>query len=147
MALLHHMGITVRDTTEAVAFYRAVDPDVRVTGPLVKRGAAVSATVGVEGAEIWLTFIAFAEGTAVLELAEYRGIPSEPLVPVNSKAGAAHPAVVVPDVAAALGRLAQAGYTPTADPGTATDGPMAGYRYVYVIGPDMLRVELLELPH
>lgn len=146
MTRLHHMGITVSDTDAAVRFYRAV-ADGEIVGPLVKSGPAVDAATGHPGAEIWLTFVGFGDGETVLELAEYRGAGGEPLSPDSNRAGSAHPAIVVPDVAGALARLAELGYAPLSEPKVATEGPMEGYRYVYVLGPDEVRVELLEEPH
>jgi glyoxylase I family protein len=146
MARMHHMGITVSDTDEAVAFYRALAEGESV-GPLVKRGAAVDAITGQPGAEIWLTFVGFADGETVIELADYRGAGGKALRPDTMRVGAAHPAIVVPSVDDALARLALLGYPPLFEPMVGTEGPLEGYRYVYVLGPDDLRVELLQEPH
>lgn len=146
MTRLHHMGITVSDTDAAVRFYRAV-ADGEIVGPLVKSGPAVDAVTGHPGAEIWLTFVGFGDGVTVLELAEYRGAGGEPLSPDSNRAGSTHPAIVVPSVEDALSRLAKLGYAPLSEPQLASAGPLEGYRYVYVLGPDELRVELLEEPH
>lgn len=140
------MGITVSDSAQTVAFYEALT-EVTVTGPLVKSGPVVEAVTGQTGAEIWITFIGFADGDTMLELAEYRGVQAEPVNPVNNRPGATHPAIVVPDIEASIGRLATAGYVATAEPQMATSGPLDGYRYAYVIGPDELRVELLQESH
>lgn len=139
------MGITVSDTEQSIDFYRTLT-DVLVTGPLVKRGPAVDLTVGVVGAELWITFIDFQGGDALVELAEYRGSTDAPLNPVNSLVGAAHPAIVVENISETLTRLSTKGYASTASPQIASSGPLEGYRYVYVIGPDRVRVELLQAP-
>ena len=147
-ARMHHMGITVSDTQATVDFYRLI-AEIEVTGPLVKSGPAVDAVTGRQGAVILITFVAFApfDGRAtVIELAEYRGDPEPPLDPVNSRVGAAHPAIVVPSIEEAAARVSDAGYAVTAAPQIATSGPLEGFRYTYVIGPDRVRVELLEEP-
>jgi len=143
---LHHMGITVSDTAAATAFYLAVTGGT-ATGPLVKRGSAVDAVTGYPGIEVLLTFISLPGGDSVLELAEYRGGSGARLDPDNGTAGAAHPAIVVDDLDATLARLREAGVRATSEPGVATDGPLDGWRYVYLLGPDDVRVELLEAPH
>jgi len=143
---LHHMGITVSDTDAAVAFYRTLTGG-EVIGPLVKRGPAVEAVTGYPGIEILLTFITFDGGESVLELAEYRGGSQARIDPDNGKIGAAHPAIVVDDMDAVLTRMAGLGVRATSSPKVATDGPLEGYRYVYLLGPDDVRVELLEAPH
>lgn len=146
MARLHHMGITVSNTEEAIAFYSSLTCGT-VTGPLVKQGPAVEAVTGYPGAQILITFIAFDGGNSVIELAEYRGTGDQRLIPDNGKAGSAHPAIVVRDIEGEIKRLAANGYAATSAPMVATAGPMEGYRYAYIIGPDDVRVELLEEPH
>ncbi|MCH6231606.1 VOC family protein [Microbacterium sp. CFH 31415] len=143
---LHHMGITVSDTDTAVAFYSALTGG-EVVGPLIKSGPAVEAVTGYPGVHILLTFISFAGGGAVIELAEYRNGSGERIDPDTGKAGSAHPAILVDNIDATLARMAAMGVHATSEPKVATDGPMEGYRYVYLIGPDSVRVELLEAPH
>ncbi len=145
MTRLHHMGITVRDTDTAVAFYRAVTGG-EVIGPLHKRGPAVEAATGQPGAEVVLTFLR-AHDEVFIELVEYRNVANPTIDPNNSFVGAAHAAIVVDDIEASLARLAELGYHPLSSVMTATAGPLDGYRYVYVLGPDDVRTELLEEPH
>ena len=145
MPRLHHIGITVSDTAPATAFYRAAT-DGEVIGPLAKSGPAVEAATGYPGVEILLTFIRLDDGV-FLELAEYRGTDAPRIDPDNGHIGAAHPAIVVPDIEASLDRLAALDYRPLSATMTATAGPIEGYRYVYVLGPDDVRVELLQEPH
>lgn len=145
MPRLHHIGITVSDTVAATAFYRAAT-EGEVIGPLAKSGPAVEAATGYPGVEILLTFIRLADGV-FLELAEYRGADAPRIDADNGHIGAAHPAIVVPDIEASLARLAALGHRPLSQIMTATAGPLEGYRYVYVLGPDDVRVELLQEPH
>ncbi|MCK2025192.1 VOC family protein [Microbacterium sp. SSW1-47] len=145
MPRLHHMGITVSDTAAAAAFYAAATGGT-VTGPLVKSGPAVEAATGRPGAEILLTFVRLDDGV-FLELAEYRGVDAARIDPHNGHIGAAHPAITVPDIAQSLARLAELGHHPLSAVMTATAGPLDGFRYVYVLGPDDVRVELLQEPH
>lgn len=143
---LHHMGITVSNIDAAIEFYRGLTAG-EVVGPLVKSGPAVEAVTGYPGIEVHLAFLSLPGGDAVIELAEYRGGSGERIDPDNGRAGSAHPAIVVDDMDATLERMRARGVRATADPQTATDGPLKGFRYVYLIGPDEVRVELLEAPH
>lgn len=145
MTRLHHIGITVGDTEHAVAFYTAATGGT-VIGPFSKSGPAVEAATGYPGVEVIITFVQM-PGGVFIELAEYRGANAAPLVPDNGRAGSAHPAIVVEDVNESLSRLAKLGHHPLSDTMTATAGPLEGYRYVYVLGPDAVRVELLQEPH
>lgn len=144
MTRLHHIGITVSDSSAATAFYAAATGG-EVIGPLSKSGPAVEAATGYPGVEILLTFIRLADGVFI-ELAEYRGANAPRIDPDNGHIGAAHPALVVDDIEASLARLAELGHRPLSQTMTATAGPIEGHRYVYVLGPDDVRVELLQAP-
>lgn len=140
------MGITVSDMKAALEFYSELTAG-EVFGPIVKSGPAVEAVTGYPGIEVHLAFVSLPGGETVIELAEYRGGSGERIDPDNGKAGSAHPAIVVEDLDAVLDRMHALGVSATSAPGTATDGPLNGFRYVYLIGPDNVRVELLEAPH
>ena len=140
------MGITVSDMQTAIEFYRELT-EGKVVGPIVKSGPAVEAVTGYPGIEVHLAFLSLPGGETVIELAEYRGGSGESIDPDNGKAGSAHPAIVVDDMDATLERMLACGVHATSDPKTATEGPLEGYRYVYLVGPDKVRVELLEAPH
>lgn len=145
MPRIHHIGLTVGDTAAAITFYRALTAG-EVIGPLEKRGPGVEAAVGYPGVVILQTFLTLPDGDAVIELVEYRGGSGARIVPDNGSAGAAHVAITVDDMDDALARVATLGHRAMSAPMTATAGPLEGWRYVYVIGPDEVRVELLEPP-
>jgi catechol 2,3-dioxygenase-like lactoylglutathione lyase family enzyme len=145
MAVLHHMGITVSNIDSASAFYRDVTGGT-IDGPYEKSGPAVDAVTGFTGVTLFLTFINLG-GETVLELAEYRSGSGEAISPETNRPGVAHPAITVIGLESLLERVSDMGYRCTAEPKTATSGPLEGYRYVYVLGPDDLRVEFLEKPH
>ncbi len=145
MPRLHHIGITVSDTVAATAFYRAAT-EGEVIGPLARAGPRSKRRRGIRASRFLLTFIRLADGV-FLELAEYRGADAPRIDPDNGHIGAAHPAIVVPDIEASLARLAALGHRPLSQIMTATPGRSEGYRYVYVLGPDEVRVELLQKPH
>lgn len=145
MTKFHHIGITVSSTDHAVAFYTAISGGTAI-GPLIKSGPAVEAATGYPGVEVVLTFVQLSDGV-FLELAEYRDAGAPRIDPDNGHIGAAHPAIVVDDIEAALARAAELGHSAQSQVMTATAGPMDGWRYVYVLGPDAVRVELLEEPH
>ncbi|MFD4422932.1 VOC family protein [Agromyces sp. NPDC058484] len=140
------MGITVSDMKGAVEFYRGLTGG-EVIGPLEKSGPAVEAATGYPGIVVLLTFLTFPDGDTVIELAEYRNGSGERIDPDNGRIGAAHPAILVDDLDTTLARLAERGTKALSAPMVATAGPLEGYRYVYVLGPDDVRVELLQPPH
>ena len=143
---LHHMGITVSDIDSAAEFYRELTGGEVVRLP-AKSGPAVEAVTGYPGIEVLLAFVSFAGGDSVIELAEYRNGSGEHVDPDNGRAGSAHPAIVVDDLDTVLKSALARGVRATSAPQVATAGPLEGFRYVYLIGPDDVRVELLEEPH
>ncbi len=145
MTRLHHIGITVSDIDEAIDFYREITGG-DVIGPLEKKGPAVEAATGYPGVVVLIAFLSLPGGDTVIELLEYRNSGAEATDPDNGRAGAAHPAIVVDDIDATLARLAARGTTALSKTMTGTSGPLEGYRYVYVLGPERVRVELLEAP-
>lgn len=143
--MLHHIGITVSDSQAAVAFFQAATGG-HVLGPYVKSGSGVDAVTGYTGVEIIQHFVIPEMGTGAIELLEYRGTPQRRIDPDNGNVGAAHPALLVRDMHSSLQRLSGLGFAATSEPQVASSGPIEGYRYAYVIGPDSVRVELLEAP-
>ena len=143
---LQHIGITVSDIDAAIAFYLAVSAG-ELDGPYVKSGPAVEAVTGYVGIQVIQAFVSFPGGDTVIELLEYRNGSGARTDPDNGKSGAAHPAIVVDDMDAVVERAAALGIHATSEAKVATAGPLEGYRYLYLIGPDDVRVELLEAPH
>jgi|SRR5699024_2200758 len=145
MTALHHMGITVSDSDSAVAFYAAVTSGT-VAGPYVRSGPGVDAVTRYPGAQVVQHFVTPSGGGAVIELLEYRGASGNRIDPDNGNIGASHPAFIIKDIAEVLAEAAALGFHPTSEPQTASSGPIEGYQYVYLIGPDDVRVELLQPP-
>ena len=142
---VHHIGITVSDLETAIRFYASLSQG-EVLGPYEKSGPAVEAATGYPGVVVRQAFVRFPDGETVIELLQYRGGSGRSIDPDNGHAGAAHPAIVVADMTAALEAATANGGRAISEPKVATEGPMEGCRYVYVIGPDRVRVELVEPP-
>ncbi|WP_194420651.1 VOC family protein [Microbacterium abyssi] len=145
MSTIHHIGITVSDLASATTFYRTLSGGEAI-GPLIKSGPAVEAATGYPGVEISMTFVR-ASNDVFIELLEYRGADAPRIDPNNGHIGAAHPAIVVDDIEAAIAQATDLGYPPLSATMVAGTGPLKGYRYVYILGPDEVRVELLQAPH
>ncbi|WP_300267645.1 VOC family protein [Microbacterium sp.] len=145
MSRIHHIGITVSDLEAATRFYQTVSGGEAI-GPLIKSGPAVEAATGYAGVEIAISFVCTANGV-FLELLQYRHADAARIDPNNGHIGAAHPAIVVDDIDGAIAAAEQLGHRALSTTMTATAGPLEGYRYVYVLGPDDVRVELLQEPH
>jgi len=142
--MIHHVGITVSDITRSLAFYADLLGG-EVLGPWERRGPRIDEVTGYPGVVVHQAFVRPLDGTAVVELLQYDGGSTVVLDPDNGHVGAAHVALTVTDLDAALARLAASGVARVSDPITCS-APIEGYRAVYVLDPDSVRVELLEPP-
>lgn len=144
MTTIHHVGITVSDMARSLAFYEDLLRGERL-GPYERSGPRIDAVTGYPGVVVRQAFVRAQEGTTVVELLQYDGGSDVVLDPDNGNVGAAHVAITVADLDGTLDRLRAAGTTVLSDPIVASE-PMAGYRVVYVLDPDRVRVELVEPP-
>lgn len=142
--MIHHVGVTVSDMTRSLAFYADLLGG-SVDGPYERRGPRVEAVTGYPGIVVRQAFVTPPDGTAVVELLQYDGGSGVVLDPDHGHTGAAHVAVVVTDLDGLLARLTARGVPAVSAPITLSS-PLAGYRAVYVLDPDRVRVELLEPP-
>lgn len=140
MTGLRHVGIVVSDLKRAVAFYRQVF-DLEPVGRQVERGDYIEQLTGIPGAELeWAKLRG--QGDCLLELLQYRSHPSAP-APDGYRAdrhGCSHVALTVPDIDAALRRLAAYGL-PAPRPLASPDGTV---RVVYARDPEGIILELVE---
>lgn len=147
MSRIHHVGITVGDIDRSLAFYTRLlggDPQ----GPWDRSGPGVDRVTGYPGVVVRQAFVTTDKGgpdATVVELLQYVGGSEVVLDPDNGYAGAAHVALTVADLDAMLVRLRSEGVAVVGEPITCS-APLAGYRAVYVLDPDRVRVELMEPP-
>lgn len=144
MTYLHHVGITVSDIETSLDFYAGLLGGERL-GPYDRSGPGVDEVTGYPGVVVRQAFVHPPDGPAVVELLQYVGGSPVVLDPDNGHVGAAHVALTVGDLDAVLSRLRENGVEVLSAP-IVCAAPMAGYRAVYVLDPDRVRVELLELP-
>lgn len=135
---MHHIGITVPNIEEGIAFFKAVfgAVDVFRTGPFdvdshfmqYKLGASPTSHIRD------LVFLRCGRGTSV-ELFEYSG--EDPKAPMkrSSEIGGMHLCFEVEDVFASAERLKAQGVEMLEGPNMVTDGPLAGFNWIYFRSP------------
>lgn len=147
MGRIHHIGITVGDIDRSLAFYtRLLDGEPQ--GPWDRSGPGIDRVTGHPGVVVRQAFVEVGAGSpeeTVVELLQYVGGSEVVLDPDNGYVGAAHVALTVADLDATLARLRSDGVEVIGEP-IVCSVPLAGYRAVYVLDPDRVRVELLEPP-
>lgn len=146
---LNHVSITVADAGEALRFWQGLlGLEVGASGEM--RHPHLDEIVGFHPTRVRFAELAI-PGGGMLELFEYvqpRGVAQRDR---TCDPGSMHLCVEVEGLDALVEALREAGYSSrSARPATVPDedrfGDWAGYRSIYVLGPDGVTVELVEPP-
>jgi catechol 2,3-dioxygenase-like lactoylglutathione lyase family enzyme len=141
---VNHIGVTVRDLDETVAWVREMfdlEPVFFVTGA----GAEVDASVQLEDASISCAFFMF--GNLGVEFLEYSNPRGRDFDLRNCDVGAIHVCFGVDDLQATYERLEAKGVEFNSEtPFTIDDGPLAGTTYAYFRDPHGIQFELFQVP-
>lgn len=135
---MHHIGITVPDIEEGIAFFKTIFGAVEVfrTGPFDVDDAFMQRKLGTPPHTRIrdLVFLRCGDSTNV-ELFEYTGEDSSARPRRNSEIGGTHLCFEVEDVFASAERLTAQGIELLEGPNTVTEGPLAGFSWVYFNSP------------
>ncbi len=135
---MHHIGITVPNIEEGIAFFKAVFGAIEVfrTGPFDVDEAFMQRRLGA-GPHTRIRDLAFlrcGKGPSV-ELFEYSGEDSAAHPKRVSEVGGMHLCFEVEDVFASAERLKAHGIKFLEGPNVAEDGPLAGFKWIYFKTP------------
>ncbi len=135
---MHHIGITVPDIEEGIAFFKKIFGAIEVfrTGPFDvddgfmkgKLGAAPHSRIKD------LAFLRCGNGTSV-ELFEYSGEDKKAAQKRSSEVGGSHICFEVEDVVASAERLKSLGVEMLDGPNLVDAGPLEGFHWVYFRAP------------
>ncbi len=101
---------------------------------------------GVDDPSVKTAIVRAPSGYAV-ELLQYSKGRQNGAVPSSAGAiGAAHLALTVKDIHAAIGRVEEAGWKAKGSPLPIAGGPRKGTLVAYVSGPDHITIELMQPP-
>ncbi|MCY3946884.1 MAG: VOC family protein [Anaerolineaceae bacterium] len=155
MALISyfHFSFTVSDLERSIAFYRD-QMGLRLVHRMVHDQKYTSSQIGFKDALLKVALFNVADmpqGASpsghVLELIEYVNPRGEPLNAATNQPGAAHLALQVDDLEAEFARLKAAGVQFRSDaPVPITHGRHSGGLTCYLLDPDGITLELIELP-
>ena len=142
---MHHIGITVPDIEEGIAFFKAVfgAVDVFRTGAFdvdetfMERKLGALSTSHIKD----LVFLKCGLGTSV-ELFEYSGDEHDGTTLRSSEVGGMHLCFEVDDVHAAKKRLLELGVDVLDGPNAVGEGPLAGFNWIYFRAPWGLMLEV-----
>jgi catechol 2,3-dioxygenase-like lactoylglutathione lyase family enzyme len=140
-----HVGIQVRDVDLSARFYqeklgfKLLDRCSR-SEPYVQRVVGYHPHVTLE-----IAYLQIPGSEACLEILEYRGVPRTPVDTATANPGTAHFCIFVENLDEMHRQLRADGVGFVSEVETSTAGPIKGSRLVYMIDPDGIRVELVEL--
>jgi catechol 2,3-dioxygenase-like lactoylglutathione lyase family enzyme len=142
---MHHIGITVPDIEEGIAFFKVVFGAVEVfrTGlfdvdaNFMKNKLGASADSNIRD----LAFLRCGRGTSV-ELFEYGGEENSAPPKRPSEVGGMHLCFEVEDVFASAERLREQGIAMLEGPNLVEAGPLAGFNWIYFRAPWGLILEV-----
>ena len=141
-----HVGIQVRDVETSAKFYEENLGFKRVARwskaePYVQRVVGYFPDVTLE-----IAYLEIPNSNVCLEILEYVGVPKSPVDTATANPGTAHFSLFVDDLGELYERLRARGVQFVSNIETSTAGPLKGGRVIYMIDPDGIRVELVELP-
>jgi lactoylglutathione lyase len=140
-----HVGIQVRDVERSARFYEEQLGFKRVarwskSEPYVQRLVGYYPDVTLE-----IAYLQVPGSNVYLEILEYKGVPKSPVDTATANPGTAHFSLFVENLDELYRRLKSNGVQFVSEVQTSTAGPIQGSRLVYMIDPDGIRVELVEL--
>ncbi|WP_313534894.1 VOC family protein [Sphingomonas sp.] len=140
-----HTGFAVSCLDEAIRFWTGalgftLDRQSEMGGDFLHQ------VTGVDDPSVKTAIVRAPDGY-VVELLQYSNGRQNGAVPDSAGAiGAAHLALTVPDIHAAIGRVEAAGWKAKGSPRPIAGGPRKGTLVVYVSGPDHITIELMQPP-
>lgn len=133
-----HVGLTVPDLAEAVAFLEAAFDcsELYRIGPFEPEDDWMNRHLGVDRSARIPEIVVMSIGDgARLELFAYEALDQNKEIPRNSDIGAHHIAFYTDDMPNAIARVEAAGGTIMGEATSMTEGPTAGETWVYVLAP------------
>lgn len=142
---IDHTGFSVASLDDAVRFWtEAMGFDLVRRGEM--GGTFLREVTGIDDPRCRFALVKAPDGFPV-ELLEYSTGPELGRVPRSAGAiGAAHLAITVGDMGAAVDRVRVAGWPVAGSPQPIAAGPRAGTVVAYVTGPDNITIELMQRP-
>lgn len=144
---VHHVGISVRDITEAVEFFKLLLQEEPLAIEHRDQVPFLREITGYDDMDASFAFFEVPGNGVLLELIEYRRPQRGELVDLETyQIGNTHMSLHVPDIEAEFDRLDAAGVKfRSARPVAVPDGPLVGAKFAYLRAPDGFTVELCQM--
>lgn len=144
--VLHHVGLTVPDLAQAVAFFTSVlgCDHLFTTPPGLPMPPDTARRLNLSGGETCRGIAMLRAGDGFIELFQYEAPDQRRDWPRSSDLGGAHVAFAVNDIAAVRARVEAAGGRFCADPVQARSPGFQGLVWAYFVTPWGQTLELVE---
>jgi catechol 2,3-dioxygenase-like lactoylglutathione lyase family enzyme len=142
----HHIGIHVTSIDNALPFFVDV-LGLEVAFRWAPRAPYLGTLLAAPEYEMEAVVLRIAGATFAVELVHFGHVSSPVADARNAAPGTAHLALAVADIEDMCRRVKEAGYELLSEPVEPTIGPIRGGKVVLVLGPDGVRVELIESPN
>lgn len=139
----HHVGIHVSSIDAALPFFVDV-LGLEVAFRWSPRAPYLETLLADPGYEMEAAVLRVAGSAFAVELVHFGHVSAQAADARDAATGTAHLALAVSDIDAMCRRVREAGYELLSDPVVPSIGPLRGGKVVLVIGPDGVRVELIE---
>jgi catechol 2,3-dioxygenase-like lactoylglutathione lyase family enzyme len=140
---VHHFGRTVSNLERSVEFYKLFGGEEVAAEHFC--GPQFAKVLGFDDSDFEMRLVKV--GDMHIELLRYLVPAGEPAYTArNCDVGAAHICFVVDDIAEAYQRFTSLGVPSYSAPEFIHEGDFAGAAFVYLLDPDGLPVELIQLP-
>lgn len=143
---IYHTSFTVSDMDRSLEFYRDL-LGMKVVGDQGGRGGYLATVTGFPEVDLRVVFLKTTETSEdLLELIEYRAPKGEKADVRTCNSGAAHLCFEVDDIHEEYERLKSAGVRFKSPPNPIPGGRHRGGYLVYMLDPDDITLELMQLP-
>lgn len=141
----HHTSFTVSDVKRARAFFIDLLGMEEIGGGIYDH-EYIRRMVGIPGAVLNISVLAFPDRGHRLELIEYAACSGPPADTATNRPGNAHLCFAVRDIHAEHARLSSRGVVFKSPPNQVVSGINKGGWAVYFTGPDGIALELIQSP-
>lgn len=142
----HHIGIHVTSIDDALPFFVDV-LGLEVAFRWTPQAPYLKTLLAAPDYEMEAVVLRIAGSTFAVELVHFGHVSTPVADAKNAAPGTAHLALAVADIEDVCRRVKEAGYELLSDPVEPTIGPIRGGKVVLVLGPDGVRVELIQSPN
>ncbi len=142
----HHIGIHVTSIDDALPFFVDV-LGLEVSFRWTPRAPYLETLLAAADYDMEAAVLRVPGSSFAVELVCFGHVSAPVAAARDAAAGTAHLALAVADIDDMCERITQAGYELLSPPVQPTIGPICGGKVVLAIGPDGVRVELIQSPN